>query len=313
MTEKNYNVMETGFEEWEENEETAEEFDIEEIEKSLPADDSVKMYLQEIAAYPLLSPEEEKDLSLRIAAGDVYAKEKLVNSNLRLVVSLAKKYVSPDSGMQLLDLIQEGNMGLMRAAEKFDASRGCRFTTYCYYWVKQFLTRAIADQSRLVRIPVHMQESLGKQNKAARRLTQELGRNPSDEEIAAELGISAEKVHSNSSIVPELVSLDMPVGEDKDTRFGDFIRDNNTPDPAETVAASFLSGYIEDGLQILTEREQDVIRLRYGIGTDRAYSLEEVGKMYRVTRERIRQIETKALEKLRRNSKFRELKDYTAA
>ncbi len=289
----------------------AEEFDAEEMEKGVPPDDSMKMYLKEIGAYPLLTAEEEKELFVQLAQGSPEAKEKLVQSNLRLVVAMAKKYYSPNSSLQLSDLIAEGNLGLMQAVDKFDYTKGFKFSTYSTWWIKQKISRAIADQSRTIRIPVHMQESIHKVNRAVRLLSQELGRDPSAEELAEELGTTAEKVANIRNITKDPISLDNPVGDREDSFFGDFIPDESVAGPEESAEGNLLKDYLAESMQqVLTERERHVLFLRYGIGTDRAYSLEEIGKELHVTRERIRQIEVKSLQKLRRNAAVKELKEY---
>ena len=270
--------------------------------------DPVKMYLKDIGKVPLLSAEEEIELAKRMEAGDEMAKKKLAESNLRLVVSIAKRYVG--RGMLFLDLIQEGNLGLIKAVEKFDYHKGYKFSTYATWWIRQAITRAIADQARTIRIPVHMVETINKLIRVSRQLLQELGREPSPEEIAAEMNMPVERVREILKISQEPVSLETPIGEEEDSHLGDFIQDDNVPVPADAAAFTLLKEQLEEVLGTLTEREQKVLTLRFGLEDGRARTLEEVGKEFNVTRERIRQIEAKALRKLRHPSRSRKLKDY---
>lgn len=289
-----------------------EEEDLENIDLSVPegvsTDDPVRMYLKEIGSIPLLSGEEEIELAKRIEQGDEDAKQKLAESNLRLVVSIAKRYVG--RGMSFLDLIQEGNLGLIKAAEKFDYRKGYKFSTYATWWIRQAITRAIADQARTIRIPVHMVETINKIIRAQRALTQKLGREPSPQEIAKEVNMPADKVREVLKISQEPVSLETPIGEEEDSHLGDFIPDDNEPVPAEAAEYAVLKEQINEVLDTLTDREQKVLRLRFGLDDGRARTLEEVGKEFNVTRERIRQIEAKALRKLRHPSRSKKLKDY---
>jgi len=271
-------------------------------------DDPVRMYLKEIGKVPLLSGPEEISLAKRMGAGDDEAKKKLVEANLRLVVSIAKRYVG--RGMLFLDLIQEGNLGLIKAVEKFDYKKGFKFSTYATWWIRQAITRAIADQARTIRIPVHMVETINKLIRVSRQLLQELGRDPKPEEIAAEMDLSEEKVREILKIAQEPVSLETPIGEEEDSHLGDFIPDEDAPAPAEAAAFSLLREQLVEVLDTLTPREQKVLRLRFGLDDGRARTLEEVGKKFDVTRERIRQIEAKALRKLRHPSRSKKLKDY---
>ena len=271
-------------------------------------DDPVRMYLKEIGQIKLLTPEEEQELAARVAEGDKYAKDKLTEANLRLVVSIAKKYSG--RGLHILDLIQEGNTGLIRAVDKFDYTKGNKFSTYATWWIRQAITRAIADQARTIRIPVHMVETINKLVRVSRQLLQELGREPTPEEIAKEMGIPVERVREIIKISQEPVSLETPIGEEEDSHLGDFIQDDNVPVPAEAAAFSLLQDQLQEVLDTLTDREQKVLRLRFGLDDGRARTLEEVGKEFNVTRERIRQIEAKALRKLRHPSRSRKLKDY---
>ena len=285
----------------------------EDLESSLSTegiaiDDPVKVYLKEIGRVPLLSPEEEIELAIRIIDGDEVAKKRLSEANLRLVVSIAKRYLG--RGMQFLDLIQEGNLGLIKAVEKFDYTKGFKFSTYATWWIRQAITRAIADQARTIRIPVHMVETINKLIRVSRQLLQELGREPSPEEIAAEMDIPVERVREILKISQEPVSLETPIGEEEDSHLGDFIQDENVPVPADAAAFTLLKEQLDEVLGTLTEREQKVLRLRFGLDDSRARTLEEVGKEFNVTRERIRQIEAKALRKLRHPSRSRKLKDY---
>lgn len=288
------------------------EVDVEKIDLSVPdgisIEDPVRMYLKEIGKVPLLSAEEEIDLAKRMADGDEEAKKRLAEANLRLVVSIAKRYVG--RGMLFLDLIQEGNLGLIKAVEKFDYHKGFKFSTYATWWIRQAITRAIADQARTIRIPVHMVETINKLIRVSRQLLQELGREPTPEEIAEELDMPVERVREILKISQEPVSLETPIGEEEDSHLGDFIQDDNVPVPAEAAAATLLKEQLGEVLDTLTEREQKVLRLRFGMNDGRARTLEEVGKEFDVTRERIRQIEAKALRKLRHPSRSRKLRDY---
>ena len=291
------------------------DIDIEKIDLSVPdgvsIEDPVRMYLKEIGKVPLLTAEEEIELAKRMEAGDEKAKQKLAEANLRLVVSIAKRYVG--RGMLFLDLIQEGNLGLIKAVEKFDYEKGYKFSTYATWWIRQAITRAIADQARTIRIPVHMVETINKLIRESRQLLQELGREPLPEEIAERMGISVERVREILKISQEPVSLETPIGEEEDSHLGDFIQDQNVPVPAEAAASTLLRDQLNEVLDTLTEREQKVLRLRFGMDDGRARTLEEVGKEFQVTRERIRQIEAKALRRLRHPSKSRKLKDYLDA
>lgn len=288
------------------------EVDMEKIDLSVPdgisIEDPVRMYLKEIGKVPLLSAEEEIELAKRMAEGDEDAKKRLAEANLRLVVSIAKRYVG--RGMLFLDLIQEGNLGLIKAVEKFDYQKGFKFSTYATWWIRQAITRAIADQARTIRIPVHMVETINKLIRVSRQLLQELGREPLPEEIAEELDMPVERVREILKISQEPVSLETPIGEEEDSHLGDFIQDDNVPVPAEAAAATLLKEQLGEVLDTLTDREQKVLRLRFGMNDGRARTLEEVGKEFDVTRERIRQIEAKALRKLRHPSRSRKLKDY---
>ena len=289
-----------------------EEVDMENIDLSVPEgisiEDPVRMYLKEIGKVPLLSADEEIELAQRMEVGDEDAKKRLAEANLRLVVSIAKRYVG--RGMLFLDLIQEGNLGLIKAVEKFDYRKGYKFSTYATWWIRQAITRAIADQARTIRIPVHMVETINKLIRVSRQLLQELGREPTPEEIAKEMSMSVERVREILKISQEPVSLETPIGEEEDSHLGDFIQDDNVPVPAEAAAFSMLKEQLIEVLDTLTEREQKVLRLRFGLDDGRARTLEEVGKEFNVTRERIRQIEAKALRKLRHPSRSRKLKDY---
>lgn len=288
------------------------EIDIEKIDLSVPdgigLDDPVRMYLKEIGKVPLLSADEEIEFAKKMESGDENAKKRLAEANLRLVVSIAKRYVG--RGMQFLDLIQEGNLGLIKAVEKFDYTKGYKFSTYATWWIRQAITRAIADQARTIRIPVHMVETINKLVRVQRQLLQELGREPSPEEIAEEMEIPVERVREIQKISQEPVSLETPIGEEEDSHLGDFIQDDNVPVPAEAAASTLLKEQLVEVLGTLTEREQKVLRLRFGMDDGRARTLEEVGKEFSVTRERIRQIEAKALRKLRHPSRSRKLRDY---
>jgi len=271
-------------------------------------DDPVRMYLKEIGRVPLLTAEEEVELAKRIEAGDEEAKRKLAEANLRLVVSIAKRYVG--RGMLFLDLIQEGNLGLIKAVEKYDWRKGYKFSTYATWWIRQAITRAIADQARTIRIPVHMVETINKLIRVQRQLVQQLGREPTAEEIAREMGIEEDRVREIMKIAQEPVSLETPIGEEEDSHLGDFIEDQEAPAPAEEASYTLLKEQLEDVLSTLTEREQEVLRLRFGLDDGRPRTLEEVGQLFGVTRERIRQIEAKALRKLRHPSRSKKLKDY---
>ena len=276
--------------------------------KGIAVDDPVRMYLKEIGKVPLLSAEEEIELAKRMEQGDEAAKQRLCEANLRLVVSIAKRYVG--RGMLFLDLIQEGNLGLIKAVDKFDWRKGYKFSTYATWWIRQAITRSIADQARTIRIPVHMVETINKLIRISRQLLQEYGREPLPEEIAREMDISEEKVREIMKIAQEPVSLETPIGEEEDSHLGDFIPDDDVPAPAEAAAFSMLKEQLVEVLDTLTEREQKVLRLRFGLDDGRARTLEEVGKTFDVTRERIRQIEAKALRKLRHPSRSKKLKDY---
>ena len=288
------------------------EIEVEKIDLSVPdgvsIEDPVRMYLKEIGKVPLLSAEEEIELAKRMELGDQEAKKRLAEANLRLVVSIAKRYVG--RGMLFLDLIQEGNLGLIKAVEKFDYRKGYKFSTYATWWIRQAITRAIADQARTIRIPVHMVETINKLIRVSRQLLQELGREPTPEEIAEEMNMPVERVREILKISQEPVSLETPIGEEEDSHLGDFIQDDNVPVPADAAAFTLLKEQLEEVLGTLTEREQKVLTLRFGLEDGRARTLEEVGKEFNVTRERIRQIEAKALRKLRHPSRSRKLKDY---
>ena len=289
-----------------------EDIEMDKLDLSLPKgisiDDPVRMYLKEIGKIPLLKPHEEVELAKRMLEGDEIAKQRLVEANLRLVVSIAKRYVG--RGMLFLDLIQEGNLGLIKAVEKFDYVRGFKFSTYATWWIRQAITRAIADQARTIRIPVHMVETINKLIRVSRQLLQELGRDPKPEEIAKEMDMTEDKVREIMKIAQDPVSLETPIGEEEDSHLGDFIPDDDAPAPAEAAAYSLLKEQIEDVLGSLNEREQKVLKLRFGLEDGRARTLEEVGKEFDVTRERIRQIEAKALRKLRHPSRSKKLRDY---
>ena len=288
------------------------EIEVEKIDLSVPdgvsIEDPVRMYLKEIGKVPLLSAEEEIELAKRMELGDQEAKKRLAEANLRLVVSIAKRYVG--RGMLFLDLIQEGNLGLIKAVEKFDYRKGYKFSTYATWWIRQAITRAIADQARTIRIPVHMVETINKLIRVSRQLLQELGREPTPEEIAAEMNMPVERVREILKISQEPVSLETPIGEEEDSHLGDFIQDDNVPVPADAAAFTLLKEQLEEVLGTLTEREQKVLTLRFGLEDGRARTLEEVGREFNVTRERIRQIEAKALRKLRHPSRSRKFKDY---
>ncbi len=284
--------------------------EIEELINKASIDDPVKMYLKDIGKVPLLTGQEEIDLATRMAQGDEEAKRLLSEANLRLVVAIAKKYVG--RGLLFLDLIQEGNFGLMKAVEKFDHTKGFRFSTYATWWIRQSITRAIADQARTIRIPVHMVETINKQIRVSRQLLQSLGREPTTEEIAKEMGITEDKVREIQKIAQETISLDTPVGEEEDSNLGTFLQDETAANPSEAATNLMLKEQLLDVLNSLTPREQKVIMLRYGIDDGHPRTLEEVGKEFNVTRERIRQIEAKALKKLRQPSRSKRLKDFLA-
>jgi len=275
---------------------------------SINIDDHVRMYLKEIGKVSLLSADEETELARRMEEGDEYAKKRLAEANLRLVVSIAKRYVG--RGMLFLDLIQEGNLGLIKAVEKFDYRKGYKFSTYATWWIRQAITRAIADQARTIRIPVHMVETINKLIRVSRQLLQEYGREPTDEELAKEMQMPVDKVREIRKIAQEPVSLETPIGEEEDSHLGDFIPDEDIPAPADAAAYTLLKEQLINVLDTLTEREEKVLRLRFGLDDGRARTLEEVGKEFQVTRERIRQIEAKALRKLRHPSRSKKLKDY---
>ena len=292
--------------------EDEEEVELDKIDLSVPEgvsiEDPVRMYLKEIGKVSLLSADEEIELAKRMEKGDEAAKKRLAEANLRLVVSIAKRYVG--RGMLFLDLIQEGNLGLIKAVEKFDYRKGYKFSTYATWWIRQAITRAIADQARTIRIPVHMVETLNKLIRVSRQLLQELGREPTPEEIAEEMDMPVDRVREILKISQEPVSLETPIGEEEDSHLGDFIQDDNVPVPADAAAFTLLKEQLVEVLSTLTDREQKVLRLRFGLDDGRARTLEEVGKEFNVTRERIRQIEAKALRKLRHPSRSRKLKDY---
>ena len=295
-----------------ENDDEEEEEEEEGLEITVPEgisiDDPVRMYLKEIGKVPLLQGDEEIELAKRMEQGDEEAKKRLAEANLRLVVSIAKRYVG--RGMLFLDLIQEGNLGLIKAVEKFDYRKGFKFSTYATWWIRQAITRAIADQARTIRIPVHMVETINKLIRVSRQLLQELGRDPTPEEIAKEMGMSEDKVRDIMKISQEPVSLETPIGEEEDSHLGDFIPDDDAPAPAESAAFTLLKEQLIDVLDTLTPREEKVLRLRFGLDDGRARTLEEVGREFNVTRERIRQIEAKALRKLRHPSRSKKLKDF---
>lgn len=311
-----YDVLEKeSIEIFEEIEKTIQEIEVtkEELEDmtvpdGVNIDDHVKMYLKEIGKVSLLTAEEETSLAKRMTEGDDVAKKHLAEANLRLVVSIAKRYVG--RGMLFLDLIQEGNLGLIKAVEKFDYTKGHKFSTYATWWIRQAITRAIADQARTIRIPVHMVETINKLVRVSRQLVQELGREPTPEELAKELGMTVEKVREISKISQEPVSLETPIGEEEDSHLGDFIPDDEAPAPSEAASFVLLKEQLVDVLKTLTPREEKVLRLRFGLDDGRQRTLEEVGKEFNVTRERIRQIEAKALRKLRHPSRSKKLKDY---
>ena len=271
-------------------------------------DDPVRMYLKEIGQIKLLSAEEEVELAKRVSEGDQYAKNKLTEANLRLVVSIAKKYSG--RGLHILDLIQEGNTGLIRAVDKFDWTKGNKFSTYATWWIRQAITRAIADQARTIRVPVHMVEVINKATRCNRKLVQELGREPTVEEIAAELGLPVEKIIEANRTAADTLSLDTPVGDEEDTSIGSFVEDDRTPGPADATSNALLAEALKEILDTLTEREADVLRMRFGMYDGRTHTLEEVGQIFGVTRERIRQIENKAIRKLRHPSRAKKIKDF---
>ena len=277
-------------------------------DQGITIDDPVKVYLKEIGRVPLLSSEEEIELAIRISDGDVAAKQRLSEANLRLVVSIAKRYLG--RGMQFLDLIQEGNLGLIKAVEKFDYTKGFKFSTYATWWIRQAITRAIADQARTIRIPVHMVETINKVKKVQSQLLHQNGHEPSADEISKEIDMPVDKVREIMRVAQEPVSLETPIGEEEDSHLGDFIPDNDAPAPADAASHTMLREQLSDVLSTLTPREEKVLRLRFGLDDGRARTLEEVGKEFNVTRERIRQIEAKALRKLRHPSRSRKLKDY---
>ena len=282
--------------------------DAEELAEALGTDDPVRMYLREIGKVPLLTPEEEQELARRMADGDKEAAARMTEANLRLVVSIAKRYVG--RGMQFLDLIQEGNIGLMKAVEKFDFNKGYKFSTYATWWIRQAVTRAIADQARTIRVPVHMVETINKVIRVSRQLLQELGHDPSPEEIAEEMGMTTEKVKEVLKVAQEPVSMETPIGEEEDSHLGDFIKDEGASEPAEAAASTMLRNELEEVLNTLSPREKQVLELRFGLNDGQPRTLEEVGKQFNVTRERIRQIEAKALRKLRHPTRSRKLKDF---
>ena len=271
-------------------------------------DDPVRMYLKEIGQVPLLTPEEEMELAQKVSTGDKEAKKKLTESNLRLVVSIAKKYSG--RGLHILDLIQEGNTGLIRAVDKFDYTKGNKFSTYATWWIRQAITRAIADQARTIRVPVHMVEVINKATRCNRKLVQELGREPTLEEIADELGLPIEKIIEANRTAADTLSLDNPVGDEEDTTIGSFVEDDNTPGPAESTSNTMLAEALAEILGTLTQREADVLKMRFGMYDGRNHTLEEVGQKFGVTRERIRQIENKAIRKLRHPSRAKKIKDF---
>ena len=284
------------------------EIEVTDSAKNIPTDDPVRMYFKEIGKVPLLSAEEERDLAIRIEQGDEEAKKKLCESNLRLVVSIARRYLN--RGLSFLDLIQEGNLGLIKAVEKFDYTKGYKFSTYATWWIRQAITRSIADQARTIRIPVHMVETINKLIRISRQLLQEYGREPTSEEIAREMGITVEKVREIKKISQDPVSLETPIGEEEDSHLGDFIPDEDIPSPVDAAAYSMLQKQLREVLDTLSEREKKVLILRFGLDDGRPRTLEEVGKEFNVTRERIRQIEAKALRKLRHPSRSKKLRDY---
>ena len=284
------------------------EIEVTDSARNIPTDDPVRMYFKEIGKVPLLSAEEERELAIRIEQGDEEAKKKLCESNLRLVVSIARRYLN--RGLSFLDLIQEGNLGLIKAVEKFDYTKGYKFSTYATWWIRQAITRSIADQARTIRIPVHMVETINKLIRISRQLLQEYGREPTSEEIAREMGITVEKVREIKKISQDPVSLETPIGEEEDSHLGDFIPDEDIPSPVDAAAYSMLQKQLREVLDTLSEREKKVLILRFGLDDGRPRTLEEVGKEFNVTRERIRQIEAKALRKLRHPSRSKKLRDY---
>ena len=287
---------------------TQDDFDLELSTEGIAIDDPVKIYLKEIGRVPLLTPEEEIELADRMAKGDPYARKRLSEANLRLVVSIAKKYVG--RGMQFLDLIQEGNLGLIKAVEKFDYTKGYKFSTYATWWIRQAITRAIADQARTIRIPVHMVETITKVKKVSSQLLHQNGHDPSPDEIAKELDMPVERVREIMRIAQDPVSLETPIGEEEDSHLGDFIPDDDAPAPAEAASLILLKEQLDEVLSTLTDREEKVLRLRFGLEDGRSRTLEEVGKEFNVTRERIRQIEAKALRKLRHPNRSKRLREY---
>lgn len=299
-------LKQEGVEIQEDSEEVVKDIVFDNIEAT--TDDSVKMYLKDIGQVPLLRADEEIELAKRMSEGDVDAKNRLSEANLRLVVSIAKRYVG--RGMQFLDLIQEGNLGLMKAVEKFDYTKGFKFSTYATWWIKQSITRAIADQARTIRIPVHMVETINKTGRVSRQLLQTLGREPTTAEIAEKMSLTEEKVIEIQKIAQDPVSLEKPIGEEEDSHLGDFIEDNTSASPAEKAETRMLKEHLLEVLSTLTPRENEVIRKRYGLDDSRPKTLEEVGREFNVTRERIRQIEAKALRKLRHPNRTKKLKDY---
>ncbi|MBQ6150816.1 MAG: RNA polymerase sigma factor RpoD [Mogibacterium sp.] len=284
------------------------EIEVSDSAKNIPTDDPVRMYFKEIGKVPLLTADEERDLAIRIEQGDEEAKKKLCESNLRLVVSIARRYLN--RGLSFLDLIQEGKLGLRKAVEKFDYTKGYKFSTYATWWIRQAITRSIADQARTIRIPVHMVETINKLIRISRQLLQEYGREPTSEEIAKEMGISVEKVREIKKISQDPVSLETPIGEEEDSHLGDFIPDEDIPSPVDAAAYSMLQKQLREVLDTLSEREKKVLILRFGLDDGRPRTLEEVGREFNVTRERIRQIEAKALRKLRHPSRSKKLRDY---
>ena len=284
------------------------EIEVSDSAKNIPTDDPVRMYFKEIGKVPLLTAEEERELAIRIEQGDEEAKKKLCESNLRLVVSIARRYLN--RGLSFLDLIQEGNLGLIKAVEKFDYTKGYKFSTYATWWIRQAITRSIDDQARTIRIPVHMVETINKLIRISRQLLQEYGREPTSEEIAREMGISVEKVREIKKISQDPVSLETPIGEEEDSHLGDFIPDEDIPSPVDAAAYSMLQKQLREVLDTLSEREKKVLILRFGLEDGRPRTLEEVGREFNVTRERIRQIEAKALRKLRHPSRSKKLRDY---
>lgn len=290
----------------------AEELDLEKLEKEVldgvNLEDPVRMYLKEIGKVPLLTSDEEIELAKRMEVGDDLARARLAEANLRLVVSIAKKYLG--RGLLFLDLIQEGNLGLIKAVEKFDYKKGYKFSTYATWWIRQAITRAIADQARTIRIPVHMVETINKVTRVSRQMTQELGREPSVEEIAEEMSLSEERVREILKVAQEPVSLESPVGEEEDSHLGDFIQDDNIMAPAEAATLMLLKEQLEEAMSALTEREKEVLKMRFGLNEAQPLTLEQVGKYFNVTRERIRQIEAKALRKLKHPSRSKKLRDY---